>query len=51
MQKWHFANAKVPLYQCIYYVSVTDRGRERCGPRTESVRIADGIGADRGRER
>ena len=34
-----------------FYVSVTDRGRERCGSRTESMQTADGIGADRGRER
>ena len=50
-QKWHFANAKVPLYQCVSCVSVTDRERERCGPRTRTVRTADANGADRGRER
>ena len=50
-QKWHFANAKVPLYQCVGCVSVTDRERERCGLRTRTMRIADANGADRGRER
>ena len=51
MQKWHFANAKVPLYQCVYMyqpptanANGADRERERCGLRTRTVRTADANG-------
>ena len=51
MRKCHFNNAIVSYKSPIADGIDADRGRNRCGPRTESVRTADGIGADRGRER
>ena len=51
MRKCHFINAFVEYLSPIADGIDADRGRNRCGPRMESVRIADGIGADRGRER
>ena len=50
-QKCHFINAFVIYRSPIADANGADRGRNRCGPRTESVRTADGIGAGRGRER
>ena len=50
-RKCHFINAFVMYRSPIANANGAGRGRNRCGPRTESVRTADGIGADRGRER
>ena len=51
MRKCHFINAFTMYRSPIANGIGADRGRERCGSRTESVRTADGIGAGRGRER
>ena len=50
-RKCHFINVYVVYQPPTADANGADRGRERCGPRTRTVRTADANGADCGRER
>ena len=51
MRKCHFINVYVVYQPPTADANGADRERERCGPRTRTMRTADANGADRGRER